>query len=68
MGIYIQTEYLMQDCNFCGEQVLFIGQTKIDMNKVEIKKQSMTLCMDCFKKFQYIIKRDIETIEKEYKN
>jgi ribosome-binding protein aMBF1 (putative translation factor) len=51
MGTYISLGYMMEDCNFCGDQTLFIDQ-KIDMEKVEVKKPSMTICRDCFVKLQ----------------
>lgn len=41
----------MEDCNFCGDQVMFID-LDIPMEKVEIKKQAVTLCRECFIKLQ----------------
>lgn len=49
MGTYIGSGYLMEDCNICGVQVMYIKQD-IPMSNVEVKKQAVTLCRDCFDK------------------
>lgn len=50
MGTYHSEKYLVEDCNFCYEQTMFIDYT-IPPQKIEIKKQALTICRDCFKKF-----------------
>ena len=55
LGLYIQDNYLMEDCNSCGDQVLLIDKTKIDMTNVNVKKPSVILCRDCYNKLRSMI-------------